>query len=132
MGSTYGLRSRIARRNVRDASSSSFWRVSFKIRSTQFRYSVREEFLVSLTREPRVLRRDVEVGLRECRRNVRQQHAEEVPEWWHPLVSGDPKTMHSAGISVRGRTLPESAVGDDELQTRVIRWIKTAPLRRRR
>ncbi len=41
MGSTYGLRSRIARRNVRDASSSSFWRVSFKIRSTQFRYSVR-------------------------------------------------------------------------------------------
>ena len=51
-------------------------------------------------------------------------------EWWHPLVSGDPETVHRAGISVRGRTLAEADVAVDELDTRVIRWIKTVPLRR--
>jgi uncharacterized cysteine cluster protein YcgN (CxxCxxCC family) len=53
-------------------------------------------------------------------------------EWWHPLVSGDPDSVHRAGISVRGRTLREADVPVDELDTRVIRWIKTAPLRQRR
>jgi uncharacterized cysteine cluster protein YcgN (CxxCxxCC family) len=51
-------------------------------------------------------------------------------EWWHPLVSGDRDTVHRAGISVRGRTLAEREVAADELDTRIVRWIKTAPLRR--
>ena len=32
--------------------------------------------------------------------------------WWHPLISGDPDTVHSAGVSVRDRVLPEDDVGD--------------------
>ena len=35
--------------------------------------------------------------------------------WWHPLVSGDPNTVHEAGISVRGRTIAESSVDIDNL-----------------
>jgi uncharacterized protein len=52
-------------------------------------------------------------------------------DWWHPLVSGDPETVHRAGISVRGRTLSEIDVAGDELDARVIRWIRTRAPRRR-
>ena len=40
--------------------------------------------------------------------------------WWHPLVSGDPETVHAAGMSVRGRTVAESADVDPE--DRVVDW----------
>ena len=42
--------------------------------------------------------------------------------WWHPLVSGDPNTVHEAGISVRGRVISETLVEDAELPDHVVDW----------
>jgi uncharacterized cysteine cluster protein YcgN (CxxCxxCC family) len=43
--------------------------------------------------------------------------------WWHPLVSGDPETVHAAGISVRGRVgAAEDDVPDDQLEDRIVSW----------
>jgi uncharacterized protein len=43
--------------------------------------------------------------------------------WWHPLVSGDPDTVHAAGISVRDRVAgPEEEFSIDELLDRLVEW----------
>jgi uncharacterized protein len=49
--------------------------------------------------------------------------------WWHPLVSGDPETVHQAGISVRGRVISERRAGP--LEQHVVRWPGELPRPRR-
>ncbi|HEY7901109.1 MAG TPA: YcgN family cysteine cluster protein [Caulobacteraceae bacterium] len=33
---------------------------------------------------------------------------------WHPLVSGDPESVHRAGVSVRGQTINEASLADPD------------------
>jgi uncharacterized cysteine cluster protein YcgN (CxxCxxCC family) len=33
---------------------------------------------------------------------------------WHPLISGDPESVHRAGVSVRGKVFSELALADPE------------------
>jgi len=40
---------------------------------------------------------------------------------WHPLVSGDASTVHSAGISVRGRVVTE--IDADDLHQHITDWV---------
>ena len=41
--------------------------------------------------------------------------------WWHPLVSGDPDTVHQAGISVRGRVVSERRL-EGPLEDHIVDW----------
>jgi uncharacterized cysteine cluster protein YcgN (CxxCxxCC family) len=49
--------------------------------------------------------------------------------WWHPLVSGDPATVHEAGISVRDRAVNERSAGP--LEHHIVTWPGTLPRRRK-
>lgn len=49
--------------------------------------------------------------------------------WWHPLVSGDPETVHSAGVSVRGRAISERKAG--MLEHHLAEWPGKMPRTRR-
>ena len=53
--------------------------------------------------------------------------------WWHPLVSGDPETVHAAGVSVRGKVgASEEEVPDDDLEDRIVSWPVRLPKGARR
>lgn len=41
---------------------------------------------------------------------------------WHPLVSGDPNSVHLAGIGVGGRCISETAVPVTEWEHHLIEW----------
>ena len=42
--------------------------------------------------------------------------------WWHPLVSGDPETVVTAGVSVRGRTVAEAEVKPGTWEEHIADW----------
>ncbi|MDB5453116.1 MAG: hypothetical protein JWO33_1694 [Caulobacteraceae bacterium] len=41
---------------------------------------------------------------------------------WHPLVSGDPESVHRAGVSVRGQTINEEVLAEPEDALEFAAW----------
>ncbi len=39
---------------------------------------------------------------------------------WHPLISGDPQTVHDAGVSMQNQTLPEFEISEDDWEDHII------------
>lgn len=42
---------------------------------------------------------------------------------WHPLRSGDPDSVHRAGVSVRGKVVSEGDVAEQDWEEHIIHWI---------
>ncbi len=42
---------------------------------------------------------------------------------WHPLISGDPDSVHKAGMSVSGQVLHEQDVAEEDLEDHIVRWV---------
>lgn len=45
-------------------------------------------------------------------------------EAWHPLVSGDPESVHRAGISIRGRCISDEYVHPDGYDEHIVHWVE--------
>ena len=53
--------------------------------------------------------------------------------WWHPLVSGDPATVHQAGVSVRGRLAgSEGEINRPAFEGHIVNWPLQTPKRAKR
>ena len=52
--------------------------------------------------------------------------------WWHPLISGDPESVHRAGVSVRGRIgASEQEVQEKDMPDYIVAWPARVPKRAR-
>lgn len=82
-------------------------------------YPIRHQFVPEcIVLSPETLVRNMYWLPRTCAYRLR---AEGRPLYdWHPLNSGDPESVHRAGMSVRGITIPEFEVDEDEWEDLII------------
>jgi uncharacterized cysteine cluster protein YcgN (CxxCxxCC family) len=46
---------------------------------------------------------------------------------WHPLITGDPNSVFEAGITVKGRTIPEDGIEPDDYENHMVKWPGRVP-----
>lgn len=49
-------------------------------------------------------------------------HEQRKLQWWHPLLSKDPLTVHQAGISAVGKVISSEYVHPDDLANFIVDW----------
>lgn len=50
-------------------------------------------------------------------------HQQPLPDW-HPLVSGDPDSVHQSGVSIRGRAISDEYVHPDGYDEHIVHWVE--------
>lgn len=50
-------------------------------------------------------------------------HGQPLPRW-HPLVSGSRESVHSTGVSIRGRAISDEYVHPDGYDEHIVHWVE--------
>lgn len=83
------------------------------------RYETRHEHVPEcIVLTPRTIRKHMYWLPETCAYKLRHRR-QPLPDW-HPLLTGDPESVHRAGASVRGQTLSELEVADDDWEDHII------------
>ncbi|MFB2593881.1 YcgN family cysteine cluster protein [Paracoccus sp. p4-l81] len=82
-------------------------------------YPIRHQFVPDCIRiTPKTIARVAYWMPATCAYRLRHE-GRDLPDW-HPLITGDPGSVHAAGMSMQGRTVPEYEVAEDDWDQYII------------
>ncbi len=82
-------------------------------------YDIRKQIVPEcITLTPSTLEKHMSWMPQTCAYRLLYQ-GDKLPEW-HPLLTGDPESVHQAGVSMRGCTVPEFEIDEDDWEDHII------------